>query len=180
VYLDIKQANDFYAKYHESGHGSNAIFFSIGLKDKEDLIACMSFTVASKSEKIVENARLAFKVGCSVIGGFSRLLFHSLKELHHRGFKQLITYCDRDLTPEVMDSVYMRHGFKFLGDSGPSLFYWNERYHIIESRFKYQKYKLKTLFPGSYSDDKTEQEILAENKIYPCYNSGNYKFIMSL
>ncbi len=178
VFPDIVTVNDFCAQYHEGQAPGKALVFSVGLETIDHvLVGLMSFRNHPEG---VENARLCFKRGVSVTGGFARLLHHSLIELKHRGFKRLITYCDRDLTPDWKDSVYARHGFTFEGDSGPQLFYWNHKLQIVESRQRYMKHKLAKLFPDSYSDDKTANEILADNDIYPCYNSGTWKFSLEI
>ena len=126
-----------------------------------------------------ELSRYATKKYTVVVGGFTKLL-NEVKNFLKDKTDVLITYLYRDLCPDYHDSVYYKNGFTFIGDSGPIMYYVTNHYTKLESRQKYQKYKLKTMFPNSYSDIKTEQQILAENHIYPLWTSGNYKFILNI
>jgi DNA-binding transcriptional regulator YiaG len=176
----MNDARVFYSKYHVSGAPSNSILFSVGLEDAEGLVACMSFVRAMGEREVAENVRLAYRSGVRVTGGFDRLMKHAAHELRARGFKKLVTFCDRDLTPDYRTSVYARYGFRFVHDAGPSLFYWNAVEQVVESRWNYRRKAVKYLFPDSYSDDRTVDSILIVNRIFPCYNSGNFKFELDL
>ena len=167
--IKTKDRKEFFDENHL--HGDVKSTFSLGLYRDNELISCISFR---KHKEGIEIARFASKLNTQVVGGFDKLLKHSISKLRELGYSKIITYCDRDWTPDYKDSVYYKNGFNFVGDSGCTLFYTLS--DKVYSRETFQKHKLKELFPESYSDGKTANQILEEHKIYPCYNSGNWKF----
>lgn len=163
-------AREFLNKYHIDGYTIAA--YSFGLFLNGDLISVL--TIRRNKSYGLEIARYATKSGLHIVGGFSKLLNYFIKEYNPT---QIVTYLYRDLCPIANESVYAKTGFIFQGDSGPILSYFNLKKHVVESRQKYQKHKLEDIFPDSFSEDKTEKQILEENNIYQLYDSGNYKFI---
>jgi len=89
----------------------------------------------------------------------------------------MYTYADKDWSPSHKNTVYFKFGFDFLGDTGPSLFYTD--FKNIFSRQKFQKHKLKKIFPKTFDESLSAKDILANNKIYPVYTSGNWKYLLS-
>jgi len=152
-------------------HGDVKSSFALGLYQEDELVSCISFR---KHKEGIEIARFATKLNSSCVGGFSRLLRHSMIKIKELGYNKIITYCDRDWTPNYKDSVYYKNGFTFIKDTGCSLSYTT--FNKTFSRETFQKHKLKELFPETYSKDKTADEILEENGIHSLYNSGNWKF----
>ncbi len=173
--VNIKERRDFFNKNHL--HGDVNSTFALGLYNNNELVQCISFR---KHKEGMEIARLATKLDCNVVGGFSKLLKHSIIKIKELDYSKIVTYCNRDWTPDYRDSVYYKNGFEFLGDSGPQLKYYNSKLNIVENREKYQKHKLKQIFPKSYSKELTADEILYKERIYPVYNSGNWKFSLNL
>ena len=175
--LKIKEVNSkerqlFFDSNHL--HGDVKSSFALGLYQEEELISCISFR---KHKEGIEIARFATKLNSCCVGGFEKLLKYSIPKIKELGYKKIITYCDRDWTPNYKDSVYYKNGFTFIKDTGCSLSYVKGGSKpTVYSRETFQKHKLKELFPETYSDDKTADEILIENKVYPIYNSGNWKF----
>jgi hypothetical protein len=170
-----------YTKFFKENHaeGSCIGFFAIGLYEEGNLLSCLLFR---QHKEGVENARFATKTGFTVTGGFSRLLAHAIPKLKAEGYSVLISYCNRDLTPDHRDSVYFKNGFEFLGDSGLILKYYCNKTqgdllcHNVYSRQKFQKHKLKEMFPDVYDPSLTEAQILEKKSIYQIWNSGNWKF----
>lgn len=178
--LQIKQVNSkerqlFFDINHL--HGDVKASFALGLYQDTELISCISFR---KHKEGIEIARFATKLYNRVRGGFSKLLKHSINYIkdNYPEINKIITYCDRDWTPDYKDSVYYKNGFNFVKDSGCMLSYYKN--NKVYSRETFQKHKLKELFPDNYDENKTADEILIENKIYPIYNSGNWKFELTL
>lgn len=176
--VSLQEANAFHQKYHLLGVPGK-IGVSTGLYFNDELVSVLTFSVREKDIS-VENDRYTIKSGIKIIGGFQKMMAYVIPRFKEKGFKQLISFCDRDLTPAYEDSIYYRYGFKTDGKSFLSLRYFDTRVSQVVSRQTYQKHKLEKLFPASWSPDKTEQQILAENGIYPCYNSGNWKFTLDL
>lgn len=174
-----KESATFFEQHH--AEGASLSFLSLGLFNEDECLASMSFR---RHPEGVEIARFASKSGITIVGGFSKLLKQALPILKAKGYKTLISYCNRDLTPDHEDSVYHKQGFQFLGDSGPILKYLCNTEHedlglksqTIYARQRFQKHLLREMFPNAYSDEKTEKQILEENKIYQVWNSGNWKF----
>jgi hypothetical protein len=183
VRVSHEESRAFFEKNHT--HGYSMEFATYGLKHKGELVSALAFR---RSGEGVENARFTFD-GCTVVGGFTKLLTAFLRDYEGK-FKEVISFCDRDLTPDYHDSVYFKNGFEFLGDSGLSLKYWSRKkqpFHegVFEgntrySRQTFQKHKLKDMFPDVYDPSLTEAEILEKKQIYQIWNSGNWKFRKTL
>lgn len=172
--VNINDRREFFNTNHL--HGDVNSLFSIGLYLEDELISCISFR---KNKEDIEIARFATKLNSICIGSFSRLLKHSIKHIKDKlkgNYNKIVTFCDRDWTPDYKDSVYYKNNFNFLGDSGVTLRYYDNKKKIYYSREKLQKYKLKELYPDIYDDKLTCDEMLSKKGIYPVYNSGNWKF----
>ena len=68
---------------------------------------------------------------------------------------------------------YLKLDFKYIGKTPPNYFYFRKNGDELETRFKYQKHKLKNML--GYSDEKTEFEIMSDN-YYRLYDCGNNKY----
>jgi len=172
--ISISESSLFFNKYHLHGNASSSKDFIFGLFLGDELISCISFRRYSKSS--IEIARFATKLDTIVVGGFSKLLNNVLLLLRGN-FKSIITYAYSDWTPDYRNSVYYKYGFSYLELTSPSLFYWKKGSDTRVHRQKYQKHKLKKLFPESFNPNLTANQILSKESIYPIYDSGNHKFI---
>ena len=167
-------AKEFFEANHLDGY--TQAMFTLGLYSKDnELLSAISFR---KHKEGIEIARFATKEDITVVAGFSKLIKHSIDYIkeHYSDVKKIITYCDRDWTPDYTKSAYYKNGFTFVGNSGPMLKYFNLRKQKIIARQQLQKHKLKALFPEEYDEALTANEILYKAKIVPLYNSGNWKF----
>jgi hypothetical protein len=177
-----KVADLFYMQTHRQGASGGGLF-DIGLVDDSGAVqCCMQF---KKHSEGAELSRFSSRCGYQVIGGLSRLLKYSISKLKVLGFSHVVSYCDRDLSPDWKDTGYFKLGFKFDGFCGLVLSYYVHKPFSRYARGMYnrrlfQKPRLKVLFPKSYSDNKTEHQILAENGVYPVYNSGMWKFSLDI
>jgi len=160
-------------------HGSTPAKWSYGLVDSNGEILCglsiREFRNPKAIPGVIEIARFATKMGYSVPGGFSKLLKLAIREISP---SKIITYADQDWTPDSANNVYVKNGFKLVGETPPKLFYTDTRQ--IFKREKYQKHKLEDLFPDTYNQNLTANEILEKNGIYPIYATGNWRFEMKL
>lgn len=115
------------------------------------------------------------------MGGYSKLLKQAILWVRQQGCHTIVSYCNRDLSPDPNNKFYAKYGFSFRGDNLIQ-WYYSIKAQGVKKGFYYrqqlQKHKLKHL--PSYSDDKTEQQILQEIGVYPVYNSGNFKYILSV
>lgn len=169
-YVTSRESKDFLDKNHLRG-GKYAK--SIGLFHNSELLSILSYKMLNNT---LEIDRFATKKNNVVIGGFSKLLKEIITNIKPLS---IITYADIDINNNYKNSVYYKNGFLFVGVTEPSFFYINSnlcRY----SRNKFQKHKLKKLFPNSYDDSISADKIVRYNGYYKIYNSGNFKFKMEI
>lgn len=154
----------------------------------------MQFTISGDTAILNRNAS---KTNTVIVGGFSRLLHNSKQFLSRLGVTNIVTYANRDLTPDAKDSVYFRHGFVLEGNVGETMQYFvsrpvrRENKTLVKTgvynRQTFMKYKL-SKFNGAivngvvfmFDENITEQENLSKLNIYPIYNSGCFKFVLYL
>lgn len=138
---------------------------SISLSYREEIVAVLTF------DRNVNN-RLCFKRGVAVAGGFQRMMKYV------DWLDEVITYCDRDLSPDYENTVYYKNGWKLEGKSGVQLRYYDLLNDMVLSRWSCQIKVLKE--KGWFVQGDTEQSCLVRNSIYPIYNSGCWKFSIKL
>jgi uncharacterized UPF0146 family protein len=175
--ISNRDANDFLRVNHLQGGVGCCLAF--GLFNVSSLISVITFR--KMSEEDIEIARYCTTLGTKVTGGFSKLLKFALPTIQADFplVKKIVTYADRDWSPST-DTVYSKNGFSFVGCTEEGLYYFNENDRKVYSRLKYQKYKLKSLFPDAYSEGLTAQQILLAKNIFPLYTSGNWKYVKIL
>lgn len=169
-FVSSEERKKFFNETHLSGDANCS--FAVGLFYNNELISCLSFR---KHKEGLEIARYSSKLGMSIVGGFSKLFKFALSWIMSQyKINKIITYCNRDWTADYKDSVYYKNGFSFVSNTGPSMSYYNQKSGKTESREKYQKHKLKKLFP-EYNGENVN--LFLKNKgIVRMYNSGNWKF----
>lgn len=164
------EGNTFLLANHLLGTSPAYLFFALKNQVGQP-VSVISFRRLS-DVGTYEIARFASLLNHQILGGFSKLLKHALPFLP--GLRRLITYADRDWSPDHTQTVYFKQGFTFLGDSGPSMFYTD--FSAVWSRHHFMKHKLPRLFPATFNPALSEQENLSLQSIYPFYTSGNWKF----
>ncbi len=185
--LSRLEADVFYSRYHARGKSSYSVSFGL-MSDGE----CFMSLSALIKGRVAFISRNAIRSGYSIIGGFSRLMSRLIEHLRSIGVTRIITFCDRDLSPDPYNTVYFRHNFEFIKTCRPTLSYWSRNalfddagnklasHNSIITRERLMKYKLKKLFPSVFDSSLTEQEILSCKHVYPLYNSGTYKYVLDL
>jgi hypothetical protein len=115
----------------------------------------------SSKEGSYEMLRYATMLGCTVIGGASKL-FKYFKDRYNPEFVK--TYADKRL---FSGKVYESLGFVLEHTSQPNYFYviGNHR----ENRFKYRKDRLVS---EGFDKDKTEHQIMLGRGIFRIYDCG--------
>ena len=112
-----------------------------------------------------ELLRFCNKINYNIVGGFSKLWKNFL---NGNKIDKIITYSDRSL---FSGKVYDKNGFNFIGFTKPGYHYINKGIRV--NRFNYNKSKLIKM---GYDINKTEREIMFNEKIYRIYDCGNFKF----
>jgi len=169
--VSYQDKKEFFDTYHLSNDCVTS--FALGLYRSETLYACMSFRL---NKNKIEIARYACKEGYTIVGGFSKLLKHSIKVIRAKYplVTSIVSYCNRDITPDYHDSVYYKNGFTFIKDTGSIMSYYDSKKGKIVSREKFQKHKLKGIFPDY--NEQNVKEFLESKQIYELHNSGNWRF----
>lgn len=189
VESNSKELIDFYNRNHTKGFCNS--LFTVELRLGDTIVQAMSFRRIGDTLEIARNAT---ERGTQVIGGINRLFKHALEHVSNikPNIREIVSFADRDLTPDADSSVYSRIGFILEGDVGPTMFYWQaktvkgspfDKGEIIERR-KLQKSKIEKLFnlvdDFVFDPNMSEQQNLEKLWIFPVYNSGCWKFIYKL
>lgn len=165
-------------EFFDSNHiqGNTRAHTKYALVKDGDIYAALSIRTTNGIQEI---ARFATKQGITVVGGYSRLLKHIITDLQ---ITTLISYCNRDLSPDPHNTFYSKYGFKYIGDSGPML-----KYHAsveipelgvvrgLNNRQLVQRHKLLQYNPNLTG---TGEEMANALGMWSCYNSGNFKYIL--
>lgn len=171
--ITAKELREFSESNHLQGHVNARV--KLGLFYEDELVQVMSFGTPRqakyKGSKNYELLRMCSKVNCTVIGGASKLLKHFERNYEP---ELVLSYANRRWS--TLGNVYEKLGFELEGISKPNYFYFKGKDEdLLESRVKYQKHKLKDF--KSYSEDKTETQIMFEEGYRKIYDSGNLIYI---
>jgi hypothetical protein len=112
--------------------------------------------------------RFCNKLNTTVVGGFSKLLKHFIK--NHNPIK-IISYADRRWS---VGKVYKNNGFTFYNNTQPN--YWYMKYYKErEHRFKYIKSNLHKLL-SDFNPTLSEWENMKNNKYDRIWDCGSKKY----
>lgn len=176
--LTFGEKRTFMDENHIQGDSNSSV--NIGLEYNGDIVAAMTFS----KERVIYNGsgdndnyeliRYANKRGYSVIGGFSRLLSHFIKEVKPKGLK---TFCDARWSGiNPLGTVYSKCGFTYVGLTKPNYWYMYKT-DMLNRKHRYNFTKHSILKNNEGLDSrKTEWELMQElgyNRIWDC---GNMKF----
>ncbi len=169
----LQEEIDFLNQNHLEGYTKSC--FRLGLYTINNKLVSLITFRSNKGE--LELCRFVNLINTSIVGGFSKLFKHSLDVLlnkYHTDY--VISYCNRDISPNYETAIYNKYGFEFIGDTGCILKYYSKKDEKVYTRQKYQKHKLASIL-NKFNADLTADENLIENNIFPIRNSGNWKFI---
>jgi len=166
VFPDRQSSSDFFGQNHLSGSTGNGKV-RVGLKHDGVLVALVSFRppfVSKYGEGTIEIARFATKQGLQVVGGFSRILTHSIPILKEMGYTQILTYSDKRTGT---GNVYVQSGFTPVGDTDPDYFYTD-----FETRFNRFKFRA--------AKGLTEAQVAEKNKVCKIFGVGSKIFLLKI
>jgi 5-methylcytosine-specific restriction endonuclease McrA len=157
VELTHKESKDFFEKNHISGDAKN--IYSFGLIVNNEIVSAISFrnSFIEKYKNKIEIARFASKLNTNVVGGFSKLLKHSISFMKERKYDAILTYADLRFGG---GNVYGINGFIKLGKTDLDYFYTNG--YRREHRFKYRAQ------PGL-----SEKDVASAAGVYKIYGCGS-------
>jgi hypothetical protein len=164
-------------------------------------VYCLS--LIKVKDLVYELSRNCAKRDYTVNYAFKKLIMLAIRSIDN--IKVIISYANRDYTPDPYKSVYHRNGFKYLGNIGPVLSYYSysskNGFHGICDRHQFKKHKLNNFnrmlinnnpnFTDFYSNEEfnrpfiynpnlSEQQNLYKLHIHPLYNSGCHKYILKV
>jgi len=156
---------------HIQGNVNSKI--KLGLFFNEELVSVMSFSkgrvIMGGKEDEWELNRFSSKLNCNVVGAAGKLLKFFIEKYQP---KKIISYSDVRLFDGGM---YEKIGFEYKSQSKPN--YW---YVIQNKRFYRFNFRKSVLVKQGYDKNKTEKEIMFENKQYRIYDCGNIRWEMTL
>lgn len=171
VSISNEEKSDFLNSNHLQGNDKSSIYF--GLKYNEKIVSVISFGPLRKilGNKVKTNDDYELYRYCSnnVIGGFTKLLKHFIKEYSP---KKIITYSNRNWSPSDDFCFYSKVGFKFVGETKPNYSY-TKKYDVRKHRFNYRKDRLVKL---GYDKNKSESQIMSELGYDKIWDTGNLKY----
>lgn len=165
-----KQAKLFLDKHHIQGAGS-AGYVRYAAYDGGEIVACMTFSkpriCVGRSSGADELLRFATN-GKNYPGIASRLFARYIKEYNPDA---IISYADKRWSE---GNLYEKLGFKFVSESRPSYFYYDQKNLIRHNRFEFTKGRIINMVENGST--KSEREIMIELGYLRIYDCGALKY----
>lgn len=163
VDLNIETEREFLTKHHIQGYKISS--YRYGLQDNDgNIVAIISFK--KLKDGTVDLIRYATSKG--VVGGFSKLLNHFLKNTN---YKKIITFANMRFSST--NNVYEKMGFKRIKWNSPNYFY--EKSGVILSRQQCMKHKLHKIL-DNFDPNVTELQNMINHRWNPIYDCGHIKY----
>ena len=167
---------DVYKDFTEANHlqGSSAAKVRLGLYHQDKLVAVMSFA-KPRFDKTAdwELIRFCCLQGYHIAGGASKL-FTAFKRGYCQQGQTVVSYANRRFSD---GGLYRQLGFELVGKSQPNYFY--HRKGELVPRYQAMKHKLKDWLPV-FDEALSEEENMARNQYYRCYDCGNLIYRITL
>lgn len=137
--IDKADAKTFFEDNHLQGWLKCQVVFGL-VDDFGEIMSAVSFG-KPRYDKTCDYELLRFcnKLHTNVVGGFSKLMKNSQRQLN---FKSIITYSHRRL---FTGEVYRSANFMKVKENRPGYFWYNIKTGKILTRYKTQKHKLNTI-----------------------------------
>lgn len=162
--LDRQTGNQFLNENHIQGSVSAEKFYGL-FTDNNELMQAISighnrFT----KDKNTELIRMATKINCQVVGGFSKLIKDA-------GITEIESYVDRRL----FDSKgYKASGWELVSSSLPRYFYTDGVNR--ENRQRYMKQTCLKKWPEFVGSNMTEYQMCTAKNLFRIYDCGTFKY----
>lgn len=173
----VKLPNGWFSDRHVDGDCVSQLRFGLA---KDDKVVCgISFRF---NNGYAEIARFSNEIGVTVVGGYSKLLKHSIPLIVERGFRQLVSFCNRDLSPDASNTVYVKMGFRLVGQHLSYKYYNQKTGREVVSRQLMTKAILSNRLEqmGISHTGMTEEDMAKLLGYSRVYNSGTFKFVMDI
>lgn len=169
--IDNEVARSFYDKNHLQGLEGRIDISLALLDDDSNVVQCCSFVMKGFHSGETELIRMATRLNCQVVGGFSRLVSHFVKDYK---IKNLVSYINRAWFD---GKGYYHSGFEFVHNNPVS--YYVVYHEKLVHKSKFRKQCLKKMFERGelkyYNDNDTEEEIEIRNNLYRFFDCGTIK-----
>lgn len=170
IQLDSNTYREFLENNHIQGNVNSSIRY--GLSYDDQLVAVIGFGKSRFNKKYShELLRYCNLINTNVIGGFSKLLKHTIK---NHDITSIQTFCDLRLFEGIS---YEKSGFQYSHQSKPGYVYYKSG--LIKNRQEFQKHKLKNIFEN-FDDTLTEKENCIMNDWIQIYDCGQKVFYLNL
>lgn len=163
TWSDVKA---FLEENHLQGAGISR-GMNYGLESGGELVAVMTFGPSRFGTGDWEMLRFASSL--NVVGGFTKLL----KAFRREHVGSLFSFSDNRW---FSGGVYQRAGFVNLGVSNPGYFWC--RGTDRHPRYRFQKHKLRGLFPDCDPDRQTEVEIMSARGYHRIWDCGQTRWLL--
>jgi hypothetical protein len=169
VELSSPEYSEFLRNNHLQGSVNSSIRY--GLIHNDELVCAIGLGKSRFNKKHThELLRFANKLNVSVVGGFNKLLKHTLK--NHIDIKSLQTFADLRI---FTGSVYDKFGFKFSHNSTPGYVYYKGGF--VKNRQEFQKHKLKKILP-IFNESLSEIINLKNNGWIRVFDCGQVCYVL--
>lgn len=169
---DNKIVYEFYNNNHIQGQMYGDV--SLGLYYNDVLVSMVSFIHSKlyreKDDTIFELNRFATNINYRVVGGFGKLLKYFTK---YYAPKKIYSFADLRYV-SVKDNVYKTLGFNLIKILKPDYQYTNYKKRIM--KYSFSKSNLRIKFPETYSDQKSEWQIMKELGYDIVWDCGKLKY----
>lgn len=163
--IDRKEAHRLMSTWHLDGSIGCHRAFALYHDDRPVSLLMVAIGRFSKEHELI---RFASAPGISVVGGLSKLVKRSMKEM---GIEKLVSFCKLELD----GSAYHKAGAELIGVTAPAENWVNLKTGQILTRFSTQKHKLKDILQHFDANKTAHQNLEAHNwRIF--WSAGNQKF----
>ena len=165
-------SSDMSSKFFNNNHisGNRYASVNIGLTYEDELVSCINFINHGKNWEII---RFANKLNVAVVGGFSKLLKHFIRQLDP---KQIITFSDNRYGN---GAVYTKNGFELINTTKPGYIYLNKDCTMAGSRIKFQKHKLVNILEY-FNPLLSESQNMFINGYRRMWDAGHKKHVLNV
>lgn len=176
VKLSDKNSKEFLIRNHIQGWSVSKYRYGLVDKISNELVSLITtgslrLNLGKKNtqNEEIEIIRFCNKIDTLVIGGFSKILKSIINDIK---CKTILTYSDYSM---FTGDVYLKNKFNLINKTEPGYYYIVGG--IRKNRFNFNKTKLIKM---GFDKNKTEKEIMFDNKYYRIYDCGNLKFILNI
>lgn len=173
---EVKEINlEDWKKFLHENHIQDYTFaeYRLGLYYKDELVQGIGITKSNHKQGEIELNRMVTKLNTQVIGGFSKLMSHSIKMWN---FSKIYSYISRRLFD---GKGYYASNFKIVKTNEPTYFYVKHGQRF--PRYNFMKNKIKKMYNKGelsyWNENETEELIMNKNQFGKLYDCGTIKVV---